>query len=186
MGNKVKYGLKNVHYAVITETDGVITFGTPVRIPGAVNLALNPKGDKTDFPADDGMYFSTTANQGYEGSLEIALVPDHFRIAVLGEKADKNGVLFEDANAIPKNIALMHEFTGDVEATRHVNYNVSVARPAIESATKGASIEPATDTIDITASPAMDTGFVKSKAKVGDVGYSTFYDSVYAFVPLGE
>ena len=30
---------------------GVITFGTPTRIPGAVSLSLTPKGDKTEFPA---------------------------------------------------------------------------------------------------------------------------------------
>lgn len=184
--NKIKFGLKNVHYAVITETEGVITFGTPTRIPGGVSLSLTPKGDKTEFFADDMAYFVATANQGYEGSLEIALIPDNFRTEVLGEKADKNGVLFEDSNAIPKNIALMYEFSGDVKATRHVNYNVSVARPAIESTTKGTSIEPATDTIDITASPASDTGYVKAKAKLGDVGYDTFYSSVYSFVPEGE
>lgn len=182
--NKIKFGLKNVHYAVITDTAGVITFGTPTRIPGAVSLSLTPKGDKTEFPADDMMYFVATANQGYEGSLEIALIPDTFRTEVLGEKADKNGVLFEDSNAIPKNIALMYEFSGDINATRHVNFNVSVARPAIESTTKGTSIEPNTDTIDVTASPASDTGYVKAKAKVGDVGYDTFYTSVYKFIEI--
>lgn len=180
--NKVKYGLKNVHYAVITDTAGVITFGTPVRIPGAVNLVLNPKGDKTEFYADDMAYFVTTANQGYEGSLELALIPDAFRKDVLGDKEDANKALFEDAAAIPKNIALMYEFEGDAKATRHVNYNVSVARPSIQSKTKTSSIEPVTDTINITASPASDTGYVKAKIQSGDTGYDTFYSSVYQFV----
>jgi phi13 family phage major tail protein len=182
--NKVKFGLKNVHYSVITDTAGVITFGTPVKMPGAVNLLLNPKGDKVEFYADDMAYFVATANQGYEGDLEVALIPDQFKIDVLGEKADANGVLFEDSAAIPKNIALMYEFTGDAKATRHVNYNVSVARPSIEGKTKTSSIEPATDKIAITASPATDTGYVKAKAQVGDTGYDTFYTSVYAFVPV--
>ena len=183
--NKIKFGLKNVHYAVVTETAGVITFETPVRILGAVSLSLTPKGDKTEFYADDMAYFVATSNQGYEGSLEIALIPDTFKVSVLGEKADGNGVLFEDSSAIPKNIALMYEFSGDVNATRHVNFNVSVARPAIESTTKGTSIEPSTDTIDVTASPATDTGYVKAKAKLGDTGYGTFYESVYVYVPEG-
>ena len=182
--NKVKYGLKNVHYAILTNTEGVITFGTPVRIPGAVSLALNPKGEKTEFYADDIAYFITTSNQGYEGTLEIALIPDSFRKEVLGEKEDSNSVLFEDANEIPKDIALLYEFTGDINATRHVNYNVSVARPSIESSTKGTSIEPVTDTIAITASPALDTGYVKAKALHGQDGYDTFYTTVYEFVPV--
>ena len=184
MANKVKFGLKNVHYAVITNTEGVITYGTPVKIPGAVSLALKAKGDKTEFYADDMAYFVTTANQGYEGTLEIALIPDTFRKDVLGDKEDLNKALFEDSAAIPKNIALMYEFTGDEKATRHINYNVAVARPSIESSTKDASIKPVTDTLDITASPAIDTGYVKSKISLGDTGYDTFYSSVYEYVPI--
>lgn len=182
--NKIKFGLKNVHYAPIINTAGVITFGTPVRIPGAVNLTLNPKGDKTEFYADDMAYFVATANQGYEGGLELALIPDAFRKDVLGDKEDLNKALFEDASAIPKDIALMYEFAGDLKATRHVNYNVSVARPSIESSTKTTSIEPSTETIAITASPAIDTGYVKAKIQAGDTGYDTFYASVYQFIPV--
>lgn len=180
--NKVKFGLKNTHYAVITEVDGVIKYGTPTPIPGAVNLVLSPKGEKVEFYADDIAYFVATSNQGYEGTLEIALIPDNFRIDVLGDKLDKNKALFEDSNAIPKNIALMFEFAGDQNATRHVNYNVSVARPNIESATKGSSIEVKTETLNITASPAPKTGFVKSRVLQGQTGYSTFFESVYEYV----
>ena len=130
------------------------------------------------------LYFATTSNQGYEGTLEIAVTPNSFRIDVLGDKEDKNKALFEDANAIPKNIALMYEFKGDKKGTRHVNYNVSVARPSVEGATKTNTTEPKTDTLAITASPASDTGYVKSKIEQGQTGYDTFYDSVYTFVPL--
>ena len=51
--NKVKFGLKNCHYAKLTETGGVITYGTPVAIKGAVNLSLDATGDETNFFADD-------------------------------------------------------------------------------------------------------------------------------------
>ncbi len=180
--NKVKFGLKNVHYAVITENEGSITFATPVKLPGAVSLSLSAKGDKSEFYADDILYFGASANQGYEGSLELALIPDDFRKDVLGDKADNNGALFEDADAIPKNIALMFEFSGDEKATRHVCYNVAVARPNVESNTKEASIDPKTDTLEVTVSPAVDTGYVKAKIEQGKTGYETFYSSVYTFV----
>lgn len=183
--NKVKYGLKNAHYAVITNTEGVITYSTPVPIAGAVNLSLSPKGDKTEFYADDVAYFVANSNQGYEGSLEVALVPDSFKKDVLGWEEDENGVLFENANKLPKDIALLFEFSGDVNSVRHALYNVSVARPNIESSTKGSSIDVKTESFDITASPNTD-GFVKSKAEPSNSCYDTWFATVYEHVPVVE
>lgn len=177
--NKIKYGLKNVHYAVITDNASVISYDQPKRIRGAVNINLSPKGDKAEFFADDMEYFGGTANLGYEGSVEIALIPDEFRIEVLNDEVDKNGALIENANTIPNDIALMFEFNGDVKANRHILYNVSVARPNVEGETKTQSIEPKTETLEITASPAIDTNDVKAKLEKGKPGYDTFFDSVY-------
>lgn len=187
MGNKVKFGLKNVHYAVITVTDGVVSFGTPVKVPGAVNLVTSAVGDKTEFYADDIAYFVQNANGGYEGTLEMALIPDGFRKDVLGDKIDSNDVLFENANAIAKDFALLYEFSGDANATRHIFYNVNAARPNVEGATKTKTIEPKTDTLNITASPAIDTGDVKAKAEPAQtVAYEAWYTTVYKYVAPTE
>ena len=93
--NKVKFGLKNCHYALATldSETGTVTFGTPVAIPGAVNLSLDPEGDTEPFYADDMVYYTTVANNGYSGDLEIALIPDSFRKDVLKETEDTNGCL---------------------------------------------------------------------------------------------
>lgn len=183
--NKVKYGLKNVHYAIVTETAGVVTYGTPKRIPGAVSLALTPKGEKTEFFADDTSYFIANSNQGYEGTIELALVPDEFKVLVLGWLKDINDVLFEDSNASAKDIALMFEFTGDAKAIRHVFYKVHTARPSVESTTKSQTKEVKTETLNMTASPAMDTGYVKAKSEVGMDPYATWFAQVYTFDALG-
>lgn len=179
MSNKVKYGLKNVYYSVITMSAGVPQYAAPVAIPGAVNLALSPIGDKTEFFADDSAYFVTTANDGYEGDLEIALIPDHFRTAVLGEITDANGALIENADVLTKDFALMFEFNGDTNATRHVLYNVNAARPNLEGKTKEKSIDPQTETLAITARPAVDTSDVKAKVLQGENGYNAFFSAVY-------
>jgi phi13 family phage major tail protein len=180
MANKVKFGLKNVHYAVITESSGAVSYGTPVHIPGAVNLTLSPVGEKVRFAADDREdYFAENINNGYDGNLEMALIPDEFRRDVLGDTIDSNDALVENANGVAKKFALMFEFDGDAKKTRHVLYNVLATRPNIESSTKTSTKEPKTESLEIEVRPALDTSDVKAKVKQGDTGYDTFFTAVY-------
>lgn len=185
MPNKVRYGLKNVHYATVTfASDGTPTFGTPVAIPGAVSANLSKNGDTYTFYADDGSYFELGDNASYEGDLVIALIPQSFRTAALGETLDGKGVLFEDSNPTRGHFALLFEFTGDVNAIRHVLYNCTAAENTIEGQTKGENIEVQPETLTITAKALPNGGPVK--AKTGDTTdatvYSEWYTTVHQFV----
>lgn len=181
MANKVKYGLKNVYYAPITLTNNVPSYATPVHIPGAVNLSLSPVGEKVKFAADDMEdYFAENINNGYDGSLEMALVPDSFRTAVLGDTIDDNGAIIENANAAVKRFALMFEFDGDDKKARHVLYNVLANRPNIEGTTRSSTKEPKSETLEIEARPAADTSNVKAKVEQSsDASYTGFFTAVY-------
>ena len=95
MANKVKYGLSNVYYAkaTIDPSTGAATYDTPVAIKGAVNLSLDPQGELSPFYADNIKYYTVNNNSGYEGDLEIALIPDSFRKDILGEVEDDGSVI---------------------------------------------------------------------------------------------
>ena len=150
--NKVKFGIKNCHYAVGTVADnGSITYDTPVALPGAVSLSLEPQGENTPFYADNIVYYMGSANSGYQGDLELALVPDAFKKDVLGFKEDGNGILYEDADAEVVHFALTFEFSGDKHAKRHVMYNCVSGRPTVSGSTKTATAEPQTESLSITS-----------------------------------
>ena len=185
MGNKVKYNLKNVHAAKLTETtdDGgapLFAYATPQAIPGAVSISLDAEGESSPFYADGIVYFRSVTNNGYSGDLEIALIPEWFRTEILQEKKDDKGVLIEKSDVAESvKFALLFEFDGDVNAIRHVLYNCSASRPSIESETKEDTIEPCTETLSLTADPRSD-GMVK--ARTGDTTDQTTYDNWYKTV----
>lgn len=184
--NKIKYGIKNVHYAIATiAADGSATFGTPKAFPGAVSLSLSAEGERSPFYADNIEYWVGAANNGYSGSLEVARIIDDFAKDVLGEIEDSKHVLYEDADAGAVHFALIFQFEGDQNATRHVLYNCTASRPNIEGTTKGESIEPATETIDLSAASiwvaALSKNIVKAKttADTSTADYDSFLTAVY-------
>ena len=179
--NKVKFNICNVHYALITVSEeGEVTFGMPVAMPGAVSLSLEPNGEPSNFYADGYAYYTISNNMGYEGDLELAMVPESFRTDVLKESLDDNSVLVESANVETANFALLFEFDGDVKKIRHVLYNCSAARPNIESTTNEEEIEVQTETLAITAAP-LANGYVKARTgdSTTDTVYTGWYTSVY-------
>lgn len=180
--NKVTFGLKNVHYATYEVAAGVITYGTPVRIPGAVELSLEPRGDMTEFYADDVLYYSASNNQGYDGTLTIAEIIEKFAIDCLGEVKDSTDmVMTEKSTAVGKPFALMFEFDGDVKATRHVLYSCTASRPKVGSSTRTNSKEPNTNELSFVASPRETDYAVKTKttATTPQAIYDAWYSKVY-------
>lgn len=148
MANKVKYNLKNVHYAVAT-TGG---YSTPVAISGAVNLTLDPQGDDYIFYADGMRYFEYHTNNGYSGSLEMALIPEDFKTAILGEYST-GGKVFELDDVQVVNFALGFQIDGDDKDNLFWFYNCSASRPTVAGQTKEESIEVNTETLNISNSP---------------------------------
>src|SRR5690606_5704103 len=154
MANKVKFGLEQVHIA-FKNTDG---YETPQAIPGAVNLTMNPEGGETAFYADNRKYYSRFTNNGYSGTLEMALVPQDILAEMLGWEVDDKGMLVEVADGQPKEFALLGQVLGDERNRRFVYYNCIASRPADNAATTTDTATPSTETLNITILPIDHNG----------------------------
>lgn len=186
MSNKIKYGLKSVYYAVATiAADGSATYGTPVALPGAVSLSMDPQGELTPFYADNIVYYMSSANNGYEGDLTLAMVPDSFKKDVLGYVEDTKKVLVEDADAEPAHFALLFQFEGDNKAIRRVLYNCVAGRPTDNGNTKEENVSPETDQLSLTATTIYNASLDKNvvKAECNDTTdadvYAGWFSNVY-------
>ena len=175
--NKVRFGLKNVYYSVLSGS----TYGTPVAIPGAVNLDMSPSGDTTRFYADNIAYYVSVANQGYEGTLELARIPDAMLKDVWGYNlGGTSKVLTENSSAEPKTFALLFQIDGDQNNTCYVIYSCTGARPNISSQTIEANKEPRTQTIDIVAAPRSDGKvFAKTTKDTPSATVSGWFSTVF-------
>ena len=166
MANKIKYGIKNVYYAKATASaDGTLSYSSPVAMPGAVSLSLSIQGDTNPFYADNIIYFTSTANNGYQGDLEMALIPDAFRQNILGETLDAKGFYVERSSDTPSEFALLFQFEGDDKATKHALYRCVASRPELSGQTKQESIDPQTETLTITAMPRIADEVVKARCQ---------------------
>ena len=179
--NKVKFNLKNTHYSLLTVSEeGEVSYATPVPMPGAVSISLDANGEPENFYADGVAYYVINNNMGYDGDLELAMIPESFRTDVLKEKLDDKGVLIENSEVELASFALLFEFDGDQKHIRHVLYNCSASRPGIEGKTNEDSKEVQTETLAIKAAP-LANGMVKAKTgNTTDVtAYNNWYKAVY-------
>lgn len=184
--SKVRFGLAKAYYAVISN-DG--TYGTPAPLPGAVSLDLSREGSEpSTFWADNIAYYVTpAANGGYTGTLTLAIVPDTFKVDVLGEVVDDNGMQVEVADATPKSFALMYEVEGDADKKRYVFFNCSAQRAVASANTKSDSTNPDTQDLEFAAigkdfknfgGKDITKNIVKGSAEEAATAFANWYTAV--------
>jgi len=154
MPNQIRYGLSSCYYSTITiATDGSITFGTPVAMPGAKSLKADPKGDTNELYADNKLFFVKASNNGYDVELELTETPETFRKTCLGEVLDAHDVLVEKDNVEIPHFALFWQFEGDLKATRHCMPYSIASRLSEEGQTTEDKIDFGSSTIKCTGQP---------------------------------
>lgn len=171
--NKVRFGLKNVFYAVLTESSDntANSYATPVAVPGAVSITLDSNGTDGTFYADNVAYYKTFANNGYSGELEMARISDAMLQDVWGMDLDSTSkVLYEKTGIQPKPFALLFQVEGDQAEELNLYYRVvPTSKPSAGSQTVAEEVEPVTqtfsfDALPLVAGPATQAGLIKARS----------------------
>ena len=186
MAEKVLFGLKNVYYAVATESGGSVTYGSPTAFAtegaGAVSIALSPKGESYEKYADDVLWFASAVNQGYEGDLVMTNISPSFAKDMMGYIEDSNGALIEKSDVTYKHFALGFEVQGNENPTKTWYYYCTIARPNDEANTKEASMSTNDKTMNIIVSPRPSDNKVKvsmTKSTTNGTAFTGFFSAVY-------
>ena len=103
----VQVGLKDLHYALLTE-DGETgaTYEEPVKIAGAITAKISPTVNTSTLYADDGPDEVATALGEITVELNVKDLPLSVQAALLGHTLGDDGVLIKNANDEASYVAL--------------------------------------------------------------------------------
>lgn len=100
-------GLKNLHYAVITQEDESQTVYSEVKPLGpAMALNLTPSFNRANLRADDKVLFSDAAKGPIAVTLNTAYLEKEVEADILGKTIHANGLISDNANDKPPYIAI--------------------------------------------------------------------------------
>lgn len=176
MANKVLFGISNLHVGTYTVgAGGTVTLGTPYHQNGAVSMSPTEANEKTDFYADDILYYSSFTGGTFEGDIEVAMFDDDFKTQFLGYVTLTNGGIAVKKNAIKPKVYIAFEVKGDTEERRVIFYNCEFGAINRSYSTITETKEPQTETIAFTATGDNATGVTMATLKPADSGYATLF-----------
>jgi phi13 family phage major tail protein len=159
-------GLKNLHYAVISQEDKTATtYGEVKPLGPAMALSIQPSINRANLRADDGVLFSDSAKGPIAITLNTAYLEKEVEADILGKTIHANGLISDNVNDDAPYIAI----GGEAESARGGSeffwiYRVKLA-PAEESReTKQETPTYQTSNLTGEAIPRMHDGEEKLKA----------------------
>lgn len=99
-------GLKDLYYAVITEADGVETYGTPKKMADALNADLSVTVAEATLYADDAL--NESVKEFVKGALKLGIkdLEPETLAEILGQEVDGSNVVWAGGNDEPPYVAI--------------------------------------------------------------------------------
>ena len=174
--NKVEFGISNLYVGTYSVgTTGTVTMGTPYHQAGAVSFSPEEQAESNKFYADNVVYWAGYTGGTFEGDLEVAKFDDTFKTQYLGYITKADGGIGIVKNATKPNVYIAFQVEGDEESRRIIMYNCSLGGINREYSTEEDSIEPATETINVTVAGDNATGVSMVSYGKATTGYSTLF-----------
>lgn len=156
-------GFENAHYAVLTKDNATgATYGTPKRLPGAINISETMENNTTELYADNRLWATATVFSKGTLELELADLSTEDAAALLGHMVE-NGKIKYNANDVAPYICLMGEFMKDDGVTKRYFKLLKgqCAESSMEAKTKSDSPEFTTVSLTATFMPRQFDGDYK-------------------------
>ncbi|MCY8123238.1 phage tail protein [Bacillus spizizenii] len=171
---KTIHGLDMFHIALLKE-DSLerLEYETPERLPGAVNVSVDPKSEQNPFYADNGTYDIINSLGDIDVDMELADLPLEIQERIYGLE-EENGVQFSSKNDQAAYLALA--FRAKVSNSDSYRYYwLLKGMPSLlptEHKTDEGSADPQTTKVTLKFMP-VDYGKKRWKAQAQD-GVKTF------------
>ena len=176
MAEKVRFGVSNLYFGTYeVDSNGDVTLGSPMHVPGTVNISMEAESEESSFFADNIKYWTGYSDNGYTGEIENALFSDTFKTTFMNYVQLDDGGIAQIKGQQNSPVYFMFEGSGDAEHRRMIVYNVSLGQINREYATVEDTIEPQTATLPFTANGDNGTGIVYASYKETDAVYSTMF-----------
>lgn len=95
-------GLRNLHYALLTEDSAsALTYGTPLPLVGAVNAKISPTSNQEVLYADDGPFDTQTSLGDISFDMELATLPLKTQAILLGHTYSAGVMIQKDTDISP-------------------------------------------------------------------------------------
>lgn len=185
--NIVEFGISNLHVCTYdVNSDGSVTMGTPIALPGSKSLSLEPDEEEQKFYADNTVYYSSFSDNGFTGSIEVAKFTDEFKTTFMNYVKLADGGVGQYKNKNRQNVCIMFECEGDAQNRRGILYNVSLGGIQRSYSTREGSKEPTTETMDITVVGDNATGLTRAAYAPDSSAYATLFTTPPKPVAVSE
>lgn len=181
----VQVGLRDLHYATLTKDDASgVTYGTPVKIAGAINAKISPKMNSATLYADDGPDEVASALGEITVELQVKDLGLATQAALLGHTVGTDKVMLKNADDVAPYVAIGFKSLKSNGKFRYVwLYKGKFQLPEQEYKTREDNPEFQTPSISGTFIKRQKDGAWQAIGDEDDTGFTggaTWFTAVYA------